>query len=131
VCAVDLIEGGPGLEPERPEPDHTEDLPRGEVAQRRAEHHEVGRGGLDQIARAYDQRQPERADEAANLSCVPSADSCTVAEGVKDVASFDDLVGAGEEHRWHVDTKCLSGPEVDQIMSKLLCVNKSVAVRQL
>src|SRR5262245_15374139 len=64
VCAVNLIEGAAlGLEPECPEPDHAEDIPRSKVGQRRAEHDEIRRGGLDQIARAHDQRQPERADE--------------------------------------------------------------------
>src|SRR5260370_29293003 len=75
VRAVDLIEGAaPGLEPERPEPDHAEYIPRGEVAQRRAEHHEVGRGGLDQIAPAHDQRPPHPAAGPAPITHpIPSA----------------------------------------------------------
>src|SRR4029450_8508440 len=69
VPAVDLVEGAAlGLEPERPEADHAEDVPRGEVAQRRPEHDEVGRSGLYQIARAHDQRQPERAEEFAAIA---------------------------------------------------------------
>src|SRR5689334_14996889 len=37
VFAVDLIEGAAlGLEAEHPEPDDTKDIPRGEIAQRRA-----------------------------------------------------------------------------------------------
>src|SRR5258708_7179816 len=69
VRAVDLLKGAAlGLEPEHPEPDHAEDIPRGEVAQRRAEHDEVRRGGLDQIARAPDQRQPQPAEELAAIA---------------------------------------------------------------
>src|SRR5579871_3996487 len=66
MLAVDLVESAAlGLEAEHPEPDHAEEIPRGEVGQRRAEHDEVGCSRLDQVARAHDQRQPERADELA------------------------------------------------------------------
>ena len=68
VPVVDLFKRAAlGFEPERPEPDHAEDVPHGEVTQCRAEHDEVGRGGPDHITRTHDKRQTERPDELAAM----------------------------------------------------------------
>src|SRR5260221_14272295 len=100
--AVDLIESAAlGLEAERPEPDHADDVPHGEVAQCRAEHYEVGRGGLDQIARAHDQRESQRADElAAVADAIAEAHAAGAQPGRPDLRHIrpdDGVDGAAEK----------------------------------
>src|SRR5260221_5357800 len=66
---VYLIEGAArGLEPEHPEANEAEDVPRGEIDEGRAEHREVRRRRLDEVAGAHDYRQPERPDELAAIA---------------------------------------------------------------
>src|ERR1700756_5338476 len=67
--AVDLIKGEAlGFGTEYPEADQADHTPRSKIKKSRAQHGEVWRGRLDDIACPHDQRQAERADELAQVA---------------------------------------------------------------
>src|SRR6516165_7505190 len=54
-CLVDLVEGAAfGFVAEHPEANQPEDVPRGEIYEGGAEHGEIGRRRLDDVARTHD-----------------------------------------------------------------------------
>ena len=106
MSVVDLFEGAAlRFEPEHPEPDHPEDVPRGEVTQCRAEHDQVGCGGPDHIACPHDQREPERPDELAAIAdAVAQAHAAGAQPGRPDLGHIrpdDSIDGTAEETLRH------------------------------
>src|SRR5215831_14433229 len=63
---VHLLEGATlGFRAEYPKADHAKDEPRCEIDESRAEHVEVGRRRLDDVAGPHDQRQARRSQDFA------------------------------------------------------------------